>query len=557
MDWHSQNTWGYTEQPPLDYDEHLFTENSSAVATALHTNDSVTVDTSDPLHTVTPSVIPRGFDVRAVSTFVPTTSDPITVSDGCACDITPNFCDIGCCCDYVDCGFANLSSVFSGCKQATRSAVCVESWLMFRANVDPQLVTVTDSFFCVRKGNDTDVVAQTLPAFSEGPFSIFSPHFSLQEPTSYSNRNTSFYKVDDFILTYYNNTSVVSVLRHPSPGVTSSCVDRNPAKFLRSASQSCSRTVSTLSCRRDGSLSVRAYSTGFRLLSVPRLSKTDLSNQMIPVILLSNQPEPTELNGSCLNVVSKVRYVITYTGTGEITAATLDIDLANASFGTQLLQQHTVQFQLPTPTPPPSSTPLVGLTFGTPVIGWLGEEAQPLTVQGLSVGGDCSTDDFNRAPILFTHNTITGCTFRSPSHNCTSLRAQLYSILQGSEPPDMVAMTGGSQPDWSKVIIQDCPQSPHGKQCETGCLLPVSLSVKVLWAQRGLLALPQNHILGAKYVFSCQIVKCPDLSPLPVTTEVIFSDATLYPEAPRGEPQPEWKFPFAFFTRGAGELDGE
>ncbi|XP_066522477.1 tectonic-3-like isoform X3 [Hoplias malabaricus] len=481
----SQNTWGYTEQPPLDYDEHLFTENSSAVATALHTNDSVTVDTSDPLHTVTPSVIPRGFDVRAVSTFVPTTSDPITVSDGCACDITPNFCDIGCCCDYVDCGFANLSSVFSGCKQATRSAVCVESWLMFRANVDPQLVTVTDSFFCVRKGNDTDVVAQTLPAFSEGPFSIFSPHFSLQEPTSYSNRNTSFYKVDDFILTYYNNTSVVSVLRHPSPGVTSSCVDRNPAKFLRSASQSCSRTVSTLSCRRDGSLSVRAYSTGFRLLSVPRLSKTDLSNQMIPVILLSNQPEPTELNGSCLNVVSK------------------------------------------------------------------------LTVQGLSVGGDCSTDDFNRAPILFTHNTITGCTFRSPSHNCTSLRAQLYSILQGSEPPDMVAMTGGSQPDWSKVIIQDCPQSPHGKQCETGCLLPVSLSVKVLWAQRGLLALPQNHILGAKYVFSCQIVKCPDLSPLPVTTEVIFSDATLYPEAPRGEPQPEWKFPFAFFTRGAGELDGE
>lgn len=35
-----------------------------------------------------------------------------------------------------------------------------------------------------------------------------------------------------------------------------------------------------------------------------------------------------------------------------------------------------------------------------------------LTIPGLSPGGQCSTDLTNRAPILFTHNTITGCTFR-------------------------------------------------------------------------------------------------------------------------------------------------
>lgn len=43
--------------------------------------------------------------------------------------------------------------------------------------------------------------------------------------------------------------------------------------------------------------------------------------------------------------------------------------------------------------------------------------------------------------------------------------------------------------------------------CETGCLLPVSLSLQVLWAQRGLRALPQNHILGAKFTFGCQRLK--------------------------------------------------
>lgn len=30
-----------------------------------------------------------------------------------------------------------------------RSGVCVEKWLMFRANVDPALITVTDSLICI------------------------------------------------------------------------------------------------------------------------------------------------------------------------------------------------------------------------------------------------------------------------------------------------------------------------------------------------------------------------------------------------------------------------
>lgn len=43
--------------------------------------------------------------------------------------------------------------------------------------------------------------------------------------------------------------------------------------------------------------------------------------------------------------------------------------------------------------------------------------------------------------------------------------------------------------------------------CESGCVLPNSLAIQVLWARQGLLDLPQKYILGAKYLFQCQRFK--------------------------------------------------
>lgn len=127
---------------------------------------------------------------------------------------------------------------------------------------------------------------------------------------------------------------------------------------------------------------------------------------------------------------------------------------------------------------------------------------------------------------------------------------------------------------------------PSQETCGSGCILPHSLSVRVLWARQGLLDLPQSYILGAKYLFQCSRFKvvcffhsenrfspshnrlfnnlwntlsdfqCPVSSPRTITTEVTFVDTTVYPEPPWGLPQPDWKFPFGFFTRGSAELDG-
>ncbi|XP_044035374.1 tectonic-3-like [Siniperca chuatsi] len=482
-----------------------------------------------------------------------TSGQPVVISEGCLCDLTPDFCDIGCCCDTVDCRIANLSTVFTGCPQKAISGVCIEKWLMFRANVDSSLVTVTDSLFCVRPEDNS---AQSLPALPRYPALGDSYHFSPPTPKS-SSHSRDFYRVDDVIQTYFSSFSVRGLLRQPSPGAAAAfCNSRNPAKFLRSVSLSCTRMLTPQSCTTDPNLSARSYVSNLRLIKIPIMETTPVSDFLIEVTPLSEWPAPSQQNNSCVNVVKKVEFVIGYTGRGELTYASVNVVLADVDPNQLLLQTHSVQFQLATPSPTPGGPiPAVGLRAGSPVIGRFDGEVKPLTTLGVSQSGECSSDPSRRASILFTHNTITGCTFSSPSSDCSELRSQIYGILQGLATPDVIAMNLGSQPDWTRVITQECPVSLQ-ETCESGCFLPNSLWIRVLWARQGLLDLPQSYILGAKYLFQCQHVKCPLSSPIALTTEVTFVDTTVYPEPPRGLPQPNWKFPFGFFTRGTAELDG-
>ncbi|KAK9530432.1 hypothetical protein VZT92_011932 [Zoarces viviparus] len=482
-----------------------------------------------------------------------TTVQPQLTSGGCLCDLTPGFCDIGCCCDTVDCGIANLSTVFTGCPQKAISGVCIEKWLMFMANVDASLVTVTDSLFCVRP---EDNATQPLRAPPQYPGLGDSYHFSPPAPTS-SSHSRGFYRVDDVIQTYFSSSTVWGLLRQPSPGAAAAfCINGNPAKFLRSASLSCTRMLTPQSCTTDPNFNARSYFSDLSLIKIPTVETAQVSDLLIPVTPLSDWPAPSEQNNSCVNVVKNVEFVIGYTGRGELTHVTVNVVLADVDPNQSLLQTHSVQFQLATPNSTSGGPiPAVGIKVGSPVIGRFDGELKPLNTLGVSQSGECSSDPRRRAPILFAHNTVTGCTFSSPSRDCSELRSHMYGILQGLATPDVIAMNSGSQPDWTRVITQECPVSPQ-ETCESGCVLPKSLSIRVLWARQGLLDLPQNYILGAKYLFQCQHFKCPKSSPISLTTEVTFVDSTVYPEPPRGSPQPNWKFPFGFFTRGTAELDG-
>ncbi|XP_077061952.1 tectonic-3-like isoform X1 [Siphateles boraxobius] len=562
----TDSTQSITDQTPLstDLSPYPFTFNDNAPiitnqsrATTASTNDlRAEMNSSYPTNSTNSSAT-TFTDDRAV---LPTdaTIAPITSPLGCLCDVTPDFCDIGCCCDVMDCGFLNLSSVFNNCGQDAGSGVCLESWLMLRTQIDPALVTLTGNLLCVQREGEKQSAAQTSSARFQ-PKSIYP--CLLRELTAFNSQKNKFYKADDIILTYYDRTSIVSTLGQPSPGLASSaCINHNPARFLRSSSLSCSRAVTAQSCADDRSLNALTYYNGFGLLRVPCTQVENSPEYVIPISTVIDWPEPLEQNGSCLNVVSKVEYVIEYTSKGEIAKATLNTELLNTTIDTQLQQKHVIIFQLatlthPMATPIPPSPP-EGLKPEALLVGWFGEKSQPLTVLGLSEDGGCSADLSNRTPVLFRQNTVTGCTFRPLSSDCGVLRAELLGILAGVTVPDMISMTAGSQTDQSRVISLDC-STPASEARETGCLLPVSLSLQVLWAQRGLRVLPQNHILGAKFIFGCQRLKCPLRSSVPLTTEVMFSDATVYPEAPGWERQPEWKFPFDFFSRGVGEFDQE
>ncbi|XP_067101570.1 tectonic-3-like [Osmerus mordax] len=512
------------------------------------TQQAVSTATTD----VTPSI---GTTVRVTESLPPPTSEPIVMPTACLCDLTPAFCDLGCCCDVLDCGVPDLRTVFTGCDEKVISGDCVEKWLMFRANVDPSFITVTNTLFCVQLVQDNTTAPQSVPVPSQKPAVLDA--FTWQPPAHSSLLTKHFYRVDDVILSQYDGSSARSLLRQPSPGSASSaCVDHNPARFLRSESLSCSRTLTPQSCSSDPRLHARSYFTSLSLVKAPLPDSVGVSDSLIPVVPLSDWPEPGEQNGSCLNVVSEVEYVIWFSGRGQLVEAKVTVVLVNSSSDGSLMQTHAVRYELDTPPPNPEPRPPVGLPVGSPVIGQFGEAVQTLTVQGVSPGGGCSSDPALRTPILFTHNTFTGCFFSSPSRACSVLRGQLYGLLQGLASPDLVVMNFGPEPDWARVITQACPQAPEGESCETGCLLPHSLSVQLLWARLGLLALPQSYILGARYQFSCQQLQCPLLSPLAVTTEVTFVDITAYPEPPRGRSQPEWKFPFGFFSRGWEELDG-
>ncbi|XP_030019267.1 tectonic-3 [Sphaeramia orbicularis] len=520
---------------------------AESTSVGVSTTEEVTVDPMDTTM-LTVSEAPTVVTPTPAVTTVP----PVVIPDACLCDLTPGFCDLGCCCDTDDCGATNLSTVFTGCPQKPISGVCIEKWLIFRANVDSSLVTVTDSLFCVKPQDK----ASSPPALLRYPALDNSHHFAPPQPATISH-SRDFYRVDDVIQTYFTKASVRGLLRQPSPSAAATfCTNRNPAKFLRSASLSCTRSITLQSCITDPNLNARSYFSDLSLVKIPVAETVQVSDLLIPVTPLFDWPEPSQQNTSCINVVEKVELVITYTGRGELSYASVNIVLATVDPDQLLLQTHSVQFQLATPSPSPGPViPAVGLKAGSPLIGRFDDTVKPLTTLGMSQGGVCSSDPSRRTPILFTHNTISGCTFSSPSSNCSELRLQIYGVLQGLAIPDVVAMNSGPQPDWTRVLTNECPVGSE-ETCDSGCTLPHSLTVQVLWARQGLLALPQSYILGAKYLFKCRSFKCPVSSPLTLTSQVMFADTTVYPEPPRGSPQPQWKFPFGFFTRGTAELDG-
>ncbi|XP_077595834.1 tectonic-3-like [Stigmatopora nigra] len=453
-------------------------------------------------------------------------SPVVSIPEECFCDLTPNFCDIGCCCDNVDCNITDLRTVFTGCHQKAKSEVCFEKYLIFVANVEPSLITVSESWYCIEI--PVNFTAPTVPL--QLPILGDSYHFSPPQPISIGH-SRHFYRVDDVIQTYFNTTSVRGLLRQPSPGVASAvCLNRNPARFLRSKSLSCTRVVTPESCTKDPNLNALSYYSDMYLIEIPKPAQENISDLLIPITPLSDWPAPSELNDTCFNVAKKVEFVIVFTDRGKLVSVTVDVILANVTKNQMMQQEHSIQFKLGNPRPSPLPTiPSTGLPMGSSVLGQFSGEVKPITVMGMPQDGKCSPDPTTRVNVPFLQNAHTGCRFSSNSNNCSELRSRISSILEGAAIPELIAMSWGSQPDWTRVLKQEC--RVHDEEtCDTGCNLPYVLTVQVLWAYMGLLDLPQSYILGVKYQYRCQLFQCPLPSALTLTSQVVFADMTKYPK---------------------------
>ncbi|NXV70354.1 TECT3 protein, partial [Molothrus ater] len=364
---------------------------------------------------------------------------------------------------------------------------------------------------------------------------------SFLAPSQVQPSFSAFYRAGDPILIYFDSSSVLSVLRQPiKMGASGLCVDGNPAGFLDSKSTSCTRIFANLSksCMTDPALDAASYYHDFTVLKVP------INDTVMPSM--------------------KVTYEIEYSGTSGIQSVSVQFKVSNISVNSRSsLQQHfTMHFRVSIPILP-GILPSLTLSHMLPRSGNPGYITEaPLLIansgakQHMSIlrsESDGSCSQFLRHTVQFGRNMRTGCKISlSPileDSNCSYIQQKLYKAFQGMNRTEDFAVTGSAHStqaeEWMTVLIENC--SVEAVNCTSCCMVPVTLEIQILWTKVGLLSNPQAQVVGTRHFYQCQPLKFLNMSMVPVTTIVTFTDMTDWPEPPRGQPQKHWKLPFDIF----------
>uniref|UniRef100_A0A8U7N2V9 Tectonic-1-3 domain-containing protein n=1 Tax=Corvus moneduloides TaxID=1196302 RepID=A0A8U7N2V9_CORMO len=423
------------------------------------------------------------------------------------------------------------------CLYRSASQVCVEKSLIFRSNTpyptdivsDPG---VRDLLFCVRLDDSKLNYFQQPQDIKESDFVEFLEKYgrhSFLAPSQVQPSFSAFYRAGDPILIYFDSSSVLSMLRQPvKMGASGLCVDGNPAGFLDSKSTSCTRIFANLSksCMTDPALDAASYYRDFTVLKVHFIFLAFVQNLSVNVTAVSPPGAPHMKDNTCTNVVSEVIYEIEYSGTSGIQSVSVRFKVSNISGNSRSsLQQHfTMHFWVSIPTLPgilPSSMLIVVWGF---FLSWK------------SLWKRCYFLISSLSPVL-------------EDNNCSYMQQKLYKAFQGMNRTEDFAITGSAHStqaeEWMTILIQNC--SVQAVNCTSCCMVPVTLEIQILWTKVGLLSNPQAQILGARYFYQCHPLKFLNLSTVPVTTVVTFTDMTDWPEPPRGQPQMHWKLPFDIF----------
>ncbi|XP_044878969.1 tectonic-3 isoform X3 [Mauremys mutica] len=485
----------------------------------------------------------------------------------CICNLHSGSCDINCCCDTdcnLGCDLGDSRAVFSFCLPgSTRivSQVCVEKSLIFRNNTPHHTEVVTDpsgseSLFCVQLSDSKLNYFQQPQKVKKSDFSVFLAQYggpSFIPPSQDLPSSSAFYRAGDPIQTYFAASSVLSTLRQPvGMGANGFCIDGNPAGFLESKSTSCTRTFTNLSssCTTDPTLDATSYYHDFTILKVP-VNMTVVQLMQVRITPVTQPGAPQMDGNTCHNVVSEVIYEIEFNGTHGIQNVSVQLKVTSVS-GNSLQQRFTLQFwqsRTPSYTLPRSGNP--GYIIGAPLLSLNSGARQQVTILQSQGDGICSQTF--RHKVQFGMNVRTSCQLSisqtMEDGNCSYFQEKLYQAFQGVSSPQALAIIGSAEPtqtdQWTSIIIRNC--SMQAGNCASCCMVPVSLKIQVLWAEVGLQSNPQSQVLGARYWYQCQSLKSLNMTMVPLTTVVSFTDMTEWPEPPRSQPSTYWKLPFDFF----------
>ncbi|XP_010086488.1 PREDICTED: tectonic-3, partial [Pterocles gutturalis] len=283
------------------------------------------------------------------------------------------------------------------------------------------------------------------------------------------------------------------------------------------------------------------------------VNDTVVQSMKVNVTAVAPPGAPHMKDNTCHNAVSEVIYEIEFSGTHGIQGVSVRFKVSNISgnSGSSLQQRFTVHFWTRTlsHTLPRSGNP--GYITGAPLL-----IADSGAVQHMSIlwsEGDGSCSQSLRHAVQFGRNMRTGCKLSlSPipeEGNCSYIQQKLYNALQGMNRAEVLAITGSAHAthpeEWTTILIQNC--DVQAVNCTSCCMVPVTLEIKILWSNVGLLSNPQAQVLGAQYFYQCHPLKLLSTSMVPLTTVVTFTDMTEWPEPPRGQPQVHWKLPFDIF----------
>ncbi|XP_048194550.1 tectonic-3 isoform X1 [Perognathus longimembris pacificus] len=481
----------------------------------------------------------------------------------CVCDLTPGACDLNCCCDR-DCYLLHPRTVFSFCLPGSvrsSSWVCVDNSLIFKSNSPfPSRVFMNSNGikqFCVHVNNSKLNYFQKLQKVNATNFQALAAEFGSKSftTTMITQPQLPYYRAGDPILTYFPQWSVVSLLRQPwGVGAGGLCVESNPAGFLESKSTTCTRFFKDLasSCTSDPALDAVSY-YNFTVLKVPR-DMTNLQNMkfQVPITLASQASSPLLAGNTCQNIVSQVIYEIETNGTFGIQKVSVSFGQTNLTVGpsVSLQQDFIIHFRAfrwsrAAASGPRSGNP--GYIVGKPLLVLTGDIGYSMTLLQSQGDGTCSV---KRREVQFGVNAISGCKFRLKEVDCNQLQQQICQTLHGRLRPEHVAIFGNADPaqkgGWTRILSKNCGVS--ATNCTSCCFIPISLEIQVLWAYIGLQSNPQAHVSGARFLYQYKPIQDPQKgTEVTLTTLVNFVDITQKPEAPRGQPQTDWKLPFDFF----------